>query len=127
MLILSCGCLQTAPAPAPVPTVTSTVDVIIIPETTTLVTMEKQINITATETKTEVIVQYNGGPDAADLVTLKIRVNNQDDTTILRTITNPVVGAEYIFTYHGNANANVVNIVGVFTGGFEQTVLMAYL
>jgi hypothetical protein len=125
VLILICGCIQ--PASAPVPPVTSSVEVLTPVTTTPGVPVQKQVNITVTQTKSEVIIQYNGGPDASDLVALRIRIDNQDGTDVLRTITAPVIGQDYIFTYRGNANARTVNIVGVFTGGVEQTVLMYYV
>ncbi|NMB79991.1 MAG: hypothetical protein GYA23_12960 [Methanomicrobiales archaeon] len=122
--ILSAGCTQPAPQPAPAPTFMP--EPTPVPVVTTGVPVQKQINVTAVETATEVIVTYNGGADAADLVALKIRINNQDGTTIQRTILQPEPGAQWVFTYRGNANARLANIVGVFTGGVEQTVLMEY-
>ena len=97
------------------------------PAATTAPSAQKQINVTATKTPTEVIVQYNGGPDAADLLALNIRINNQNSQNVQRTITYPQIGAQYIFTYRGNADASVVNVVGQFRDGTEQTVLMAYV
>jgi hypothetical protein len=97
------------------------------PAATTAPTAQKQINVTARETKTEVIVQYDGGADAADLLALNIRINNQNSQNVQRTITDPKIGAEYVFTYRGNADASVVNVVGQFRDGTEQTVLMAYV
>jgi hypothetical protein len=94
---------------------------------TTAPSVQKQINVSATKTPTEVIVQYNGGPDAADLLALNIRINNQNSPNVQRLITNPTIGNNYVFTYLGSADARVVNVVGKFRDGTEQTVLMAYL
>jgi hypothetical protein len=127
--VLLAGCLQTAapPAPAAPPADAPPAIVTLPPAATTAAPVHKQLNITAEERKTEVIVRYNGGPDAADLVSLNIRINNQNSQNVQRTITDPVIGAEYIFTYRGVADASVVNVVGTFRDGTEQTVLMAYV
>jgi len=89
--------------------------------------VQKQVNFTVTESKTMVNVTYEGGPDAADLQSINIRIMNQDGTQFPRTIDNPVIGVPYLFTYRGNANAKYVNIVGTFTNGYQQTVLMYYM
>jgi hypothetical protein len=127
--ILICGCLQPAATPAPVAsaTLTPAPAETLPPAATTAPAAQKQINVTATKTQTEVIVQYNGGPDAADLLSLNIRINNMNGQNVQRPIANPQIGAQYVFTYRGNADATVVNIVGQFRDGTEQTVLMAYV
>jgi hypothetical protein len=119
---LVCGCTQPVPPQVPsTPAVT-----VATPETTGAVHIEKQIDINAVQNASQVVVQYNGGRDAADLVTLRIRINNRFEDSFQRTINNPVAGAQYVFTYQAPANAQSVNIVGVFRDGTEQTVLMAY-
>jgi hypothetical protein len=129
LVALICGCLQPAPAPSPVATPPATPGSLVTlpPAATTAPSAQKQINVTATKTQTEVIVQYNGGPDAADLLALNIRINNQNGQNVQRLITNPQISAQYVFTYRGNADATIVNIVGQFRDGTEQTVLMAYV
>lgn len=120
--VLVCGCSQPVSPQVPVtPVVTTAVPVI-----TGAVPVEKQIDISAVQNASQVVVQYNGGRDAADLVTLRIRINNRFEDSFQRTINNPVAGAQYVFTYQAPANAQSVNIVGVFRDGTEQTVLMAY-
>jgi hypothetical protein len=129
LVVIFSGCLQPAPAEVtvlttvPTPAVAETMP----PAVTTQPAEPKQINVTATKTPMEVIVQYNGGPDAADLTALNIRINNQNGQNVQRLITGPVVGARYVFTYQGAADANVVNVVGIFRDGSQQTVLMAYV
>jgi hypothetical protein len=130
LAVLICGCAQPlspSPATAATPAATLDIPVTMPPAATTTVQVQKQINLTATKKPTEVIVQYNGGPDAADLAALNIRINNQNSQNVQRTITDPAIGAQYVFTYQGAADASVVNVVGVFRDGTEQTVLMAYL
>lgn len=123
LIILVSGCIQ--PAPQPASTVTS------VPLPITSPTRDpdipRQVNFTATKAGSFVNVTYEGGPDAADLVSLNIRINNQNGQNVQRTITYPVIGSPYVFTYKGVADANVVNIVGTFSDGFQQTVLMYYL
>jgi hypothetical protein len=127
VLVLASGCLQPANIPAPTPTP----QFVVIPGTTAPVTVttiaEKQVSFAVTTSKTMLNITYNGGPDAADLQTINIKVTNQDGTVIPRTIETPTVGSTYVFTYRGNANPSVVNIIGTFTGGYQQTVLMYYV
>ena len=127
VLVLASGCLQPANTVAPTPTP----QFVVIPETTAPVAAttiaEKQLSFTVTTSKTMLNITYNGGPDAADLQTINIKVTNQDGTVIPRTIETPTVGSTYVFTYRGNANPSVVNIIGTFTGGYQQTVLMYYV
>jgi hypothetical protein len=82
------------------------------------------VNITATETATEVVIRVDGGNDAAALTSLNIRITNQDGTTIQRTIQSPVVGNPYKIQYFRIANAANVNIIGTFSDGYQQTLLM---
>ncbi|MDD4137299.1 MAG: hypothetical protein PHT99_05325 [Methanoregula sp.] len=126
ILVITCGCLQ--PAPATITPVQSPTEPVTLPTSvTTIMNMQKQVNFTVTESKTMVNVTYEGGPDAADLQSINIRIMNQDGTQFPRTIDNPVIGVPYLFTYRGNANAKYVNIVGTFTNGYQQTVLMYYM
>ena len=126
VLIITCGCLQAAPSTPPV-VQTPTEPVTLPTSVTTIMNVQKQVNFTVTESKTMVNVTYEGGPDAADLQSINIRIMNQDGTQFPRTIDNPVIGVPYLFTYRGNANAKYVNIVGTFTNGYQQTVLMYYM
>jgi hypothetical protein len=129
LVVIFSGCLQPEPPTAPSLTTVATpvVAETLPPAATTAPPAQKQINVTATGAPTEVIVQYNGGADAADLASLNIRINNQNSQNVQRTITNPAIGDRYVFTYRGVSDANVVNVVGEFRDGTEQTVLMAYL
>jgi len=129
--ILVCGCTQPAAQP-PVVTVTPTAtpvptQVTLPPATAATATVQKHLNFTVSTTDHELIIRYNGGPDAADVTALKVRVDNHNSQDIELTIAYPVIGKEYPFAYKGIPDPNVVNIVGVFTGGYEQTVLMYYV
>lgn len=124
LIVLVCGCIQSPSAPPVTPAETSGVSVFILPDTTATLNPLREINVTATETLSDVIIQYNGGKDAAALTALNIRITNQDGTTIQRTIQAPAIGKPYAISYFRNANADVVNIVGVFNDGSQQTVLM---
>jgi len=127
VLVLVSGCLQPANTVAPTPTP----QFIVISETTAPVVAttiaDKQVMFTVTPSKTMLNITYDGGPDAADLQSITIKVSNQDGTVIPRTIEYPAIGSTYVFTYRGNANPSVVNIIGTFTGGYQQTVLMYYV
>ena len=123
LLILICGCLQ--PSPEPVTVVTP------VPDATTVPTRDpavpRQVDFGVTEAGPYLNITITGGADAADMVAMNIRINNQNGQNVQRTITSPVIGSPYTFTYRGVADANVVNIVGTFSDGFQQTVLMYYV
>jgi hypothetical protein len=119
--ILTCGCLQ--PAPQPAPPVTTVPDT---PIPTTAPNMPRVVNFSVTQAASYVNVTCTGGPDAADMVAMNIRISNQNTQQVQRTITYPVIGMPYVFTYLGPADATVVNIVGTFRDGYQQTVLMYY-
>ena len=127
VLVLACGCLQPA-ANTPAPTLTP--QFIVIPSTTVPVVAttvaEKHLSFDVTKSEKAVTITLKDSPDTADLVALDVLINNQDGSKIKRTIVNPVVGFPYVFTYMGLANPTVVNIVGTFKGGYQQTVLMYY-
>ena len=124
LLVISCGCLQKTNTPVTT-TVLPTMAETLPPTATTI--MEKQLNFTVTSTTNSVNVTYNGGPDAADLQSLDIRVDNRAGSYNERTIVNPAIGSSYIFTYRGVSDASRVNIIGTFSNGYQQTVLMYYL
>ncbi len=131
LVLIVCGCSQpVTPVATPTPMLTPS------PVVTTQLTLtpsvsptpyQMQINVTAWQKGTDVNVQYNGGADAAYLTALKIQIDNFNGQNVMRTIDYPVVGNTYTFTYMGTANADRVNVVGVFKGGTEQTVLLAYV
>ena len=126
-----CGCTQpvtpvTTPTPmlTPLPVVTTQ---LALPPKVSTTPFQMQINVTAWQKGTDVNVQYNGGADAAYLTALKMQIDNFNGQSVKRTIDYPVVGNTYTFTYMGTADADRVNVVGVFQGGTEQTVLLVYL
>ena len=126
-----CGCSQPAtPVATPVPTMTPSPVItapMTVPPKVSLTPYQMQINLTAWQKGTDVNVQYNGGADVAYLTALKIQIDNFNGQSVKRTIDYPVVGSTYIFTYIGTADADRVNVVGVFQGGTEQTVLLTYV
>ncbi len=126
VLVLVSGCLQPANTVAPTPTP----QFVVIPSTTAPVVAttvpEKHLAFDVTKSEKAVTITLKESPDTADLVALDILINNQDGSKIKQTIVEPVVGFPYVFTYMGLANPTVVNIVGTFKGGYQQTVLMYY-
>lgn len=124
LLVLATGCIQSAaPKTTPVATVVQT------PATTAPVAAttvaEKHLIFNVTKSEKAVTITLDGG-DTSDLLALDVLISNQDDSKIKQTIVEPVVGYPYVFTYMGLANPTVVNIVGTFKGGYQQTVLMYY-
>lgn len=126
LLVLSAGCTtQTAPAaPTPAPAVVTVVET---PVEVLTVPAHKEINVTAWQTDRNVTVQYNGGRDAAFLTTLYIQIDNKNGQKIRRTILTPVTGSPIVFTYLGTVNADTVNVIGKFSDGTKQTVLLTYI
>ncbi|MGA2122121.1 MAG: hypothetical protein ABSG49_08765 [Methanoregula sp.] len=125
ILVIICGCLQ----PAPSNTSPATPAAPITPPVTATSNpnAQKQVNFTVTQAGSMLNITYDGGPDAADLASIAIRITNHDGTQITRTIDNPVVDYTYVFPYRGVANAAFVNIIGTFGNGYQQTVLMYYM
>ena len=127
LTLLVCGCIQSPSAPTVIPAETSGVSVLIPPDTTTTLHTRMEVTITAEETPSSVIVRIDGGDDAAALTSLNIRITNLDGSEIQRTIPFPVIAKPYVFTYRGYATAAKVNIVGTFSDGYQQTLLMTSL
>ncbi|PKL63889.1 MAG: hypothetical protein CVV32_11815 [Methanomicrobiales archaeon HGW-Methanomicrobiales-3] len=123
LLILICGCLQ--PSPQSVTVATPVPDATPVPTRDPAV--PRQVDFAVTEAGPYLNITITGGADAADMVAMNIRITNQNSQNVQRTITSPVIGSPYIFTYRGVADASVVNIVGTFSDGFQQTVLMYYV
>ena len=123
LLVISSGCIQ----PTTTPPVTTVVQTAVTPVPVVATTdTEKQLTFIVTKTEKTVNVTYTGGPDAADLLALKVRIDNQDSSVIEQTFPQPAVGTPFVFTYMGLANPTTVNIIGTFKGGYQQTVLMYY-
>lgn len=127
LTLFLCGCIQSPSAPTVTPAGTSGVSVLVPPDTMTTPHPRMAVTITAEETPTSVIVRIEGGNDAAALTSLNIRITNLDGSTIQRTIPYPVIAKPYEFTYRGYATAAKVNVVGTFSDGYQQTLLMTSL
>ena len=131
-LVSATGCLQprvSTPPVTPLPPVTSQPAASLtlpsaVPQTTV---PQKNVTFSVTQTDSNVTVTYTGGTDAPSLVSFVIQISNRDGTRgDPRTIQNPVIGNSYIFTYRGLANPAVLNIMGTFSDGTQQTILMYY-
>ena len=83
-----------------------------------------EVNVTARETANTVVIRVEGGKDAVSLSSLNVRITNLDGSVIQRTIPNPVTGESYRIEYYRTANAATVNIIGTFSDGFQQTLLL---
>lgn len=125
VLASASGCLQpTVPKTTPVPAVEPISVTTTIPPAATTVA-EKNLIFNVTKSEKAVTITLVGG-DTSDLLALDVIINNQDGTKFKQTIMEPVVGFPYVFSYLGYATPVVVNIVGTFKGGYQQTVLMYY-
>ncbi len=126
VLVLASGCIQPANTPVPTPTP----QFVVIPATTVPVVAttvaEKHLTFKVTKSDKAVTIILGEGPDTTDLVALDVLINNQDGSKIKQTLVEPVLGFPYVFTYMGLADPTVVNIIGTFKGGYQQTVLMYY-
>jgi len=123
LTVIICGCIQSPSAGPGTPAPTGGA-VVILPDTTATQHPQMAVDITATETTNEVVIQVHGGKDAAALASLNVRITNYDGPPIQRTILSPEIGKPYSIQYYRNANADRVNIVGTFSDGFQQTLLM---
>ncbi len=127
LLVVVAGCTSRS---APAATVTQTPVVMTTPATTVpvpAVTGPKEINVTAWQTDRNVTVQYNGGRDAALLSSLAIQIDNKNGQKIKRTVLSPSIGVPIVFAYLGTVNADTVNVIGKFSDGTKQTVLLVYI
>lgn len=122
LFLLSCGCIQSPAATVtPVPAgATGNIPA----DTTATAEPLRDVNVTALKTESEVIVTVNGGRDAAALASMGIRITNYDGSVITRMVSPVVIGKPYVFTYRVTANAARINIVGTFSDGRQQTILM---
>jgi hypothetical protein len=100
---------------------------VISAETTTTPQPERVVNISVTQSKNSVDIRVDGGKDAASLTSLHVRITNHDGTTVQRDIQSPETGRTYSIQYYRDANADKVNLVGTFSGGFQQTLLITTL
>jgi hypothetical protein len=126
--ILVAGCTQHTSSPA-TPTITQSVDLITPTASPTAVIADgtMQINVTAKRSGHDVIVTYTGGASAANLVALQIAIYNQNGQIVTRTMENPQPGDVYTFPYEGVPDPSNIDVVGIFTGGVQQTVLLTNL
>jgi len=127
LLILITGCTQTSSSPAtPVPTgVVALTTPTALPATSSpIIAGQMQINVTASQSGNDVVVGYNGGASAAYLTALNITIYNNNGQVVRRTMESPKPGDVYTFPYLGTPDPDNVDVIGVFTGDVEQTVLM---
>lgn len=127
VFVLMSGCIQ-SPAAAPVtPQQTGTVPVLDIPDATVAETARRDVTVTAEKMIDRVDIQVGGGKDAGALTSLSVRIRNYDGTSVQRNIPSPETGRTYSIQYFRNANAASINIIGTFSDGFQQTLLMTSL
>lgn len=118
--LLTCGCIQSPAVQAtPAPQLVGNPSAAMAPAP-----VPRDVNITAVKQDPDVIVVVNGGKDAGSLASMDIRITNYDGTIDTRTIMPVIIGRQYVFSYRGNANAARINIIGTFSDGFKQTILM---
>jgi hypothetical protein len=120
LLVMVGGCTQSPTTPKTAPTTT----IPTLSSMSMVATGPKQINVSAWKTEHDVRIQYNGGKDAADLISLKVQIDNQRELIIKRTFAYPQIGTIYPFLYSGTPDATSVNVIGVFSDGTQQTVLL---
>ena len=121
VVVLVAGCNQQAPpAATPVPTLPPVETAEETPAPTVSVPVEKSIDFNVKEDGSDLIVRYLGGPDSADLIALKISIENYSLLSRSEREDNPVINQEYVFPQMATANPDLVTIVGVFRDGTEQ-------
>jgi len=123
LMVIICGCTQ-SPIAVPVTPTPVAVSVVMFTDTTVTGHPGMAINITAEKTQSSVIIRLDGGSDAASLTSLNVRITNYDGVIVQRTIPSLELGKPYEIPYRGYSNAAKINIVGTFSGGYQQTLLM---
>jgi hypothetical protein len=126
LMVIICGCIQSPPAPLVTPT-PAAVPVVTLPDTTVTGHLRTAVNVTAEKTQGSVIIRLDGGVDAASLTSLNVRITNYDGNVVQRTIAYPEIGKPYEIPYRGYSNAAKINIIGTFSDGYQQTLLMTDL
>lgn len=124
VFLLMSGCIQSPSAAPATPQQTGTVTVVDIPETTVNEPSRRVVTVTAEKITDRVDIQVQGGKDAGALTSLSVRIRNYDGTSVQRVIPSPEAGRTYSIQYFRNANAANINIVGTFSDGYQQTLLM---
>lgn len=127
LTVIACGCIQSPSVPPVTPLETNEVTVTVPLETMVTPHPRMAVNMSAEQTPDSVIIRVDGGSDAKSLSSLNVRITNRDGTTIQRTISSPVIGNPYAIQYYRVANAANANIVGTFSDGYQQTLLMTSL
>jgi hypothetical protein len=100
---------------------------VMLPDTTATRHPPMAVNVTAEKTIDSVVIRVDGGRDAGALTSLAVHINNYDGTSVQRTIPAPGIGKPYSIQYFQNANARTINIIGTFSDGFQQTLLITSL
>ena len=98
-----------------------------LPDTTVTGHLLMAVNVTAEKTQGSVIIRIDGGSDAASLTSLDVRITNYGGVIVQRTIPSLEIGKPYEFPYRGYSNAAKIDIVGTFSDGYQQTLLMTDL
>jgi hypothetical protein len=124
VIMLMSGCIQSPPVAPVTPQQTGTVTVVDLPDTTVTEPSRRVVTVTAEKMIDRVDIRVQGGKDAADLSSLSVRIKNYDGTSVQRNIPSPEPGRTYSIQYFRNANAANINIVGTFSDGYQQTLLM---
>jgi hypothetical protein len=126
LTITLCGCIQSPAAAPDIPVQAAGADTL-LPATTATPHLPMAVNVSAEKTIDSVVIRVDGGRDAGALTSLSIHINNYDGTSVQRTIPAPGIGMPYSIQYYRNANARTANIVGTFSDGYQQTLLITSL
>jgi len=123
LMVIFSGCIQSPPS-APATPVPTPGEVILLPDTTATQHPRMAVNVSAEKMTDSVVISVDGGNDAGALTSLAVRINNYDGTSVQRTLQSPGIGKQYRIQYFRTANAANVNIIGTFSDGYQQTLLM---
>lgn len=124
VFLLLSGCIQSPSTTPATHQQTGTVTVVDLPEMTVNEPSRRVVTVTAEKMTDRVDIQVLGGKDAGSLTSLSVRIRNYDGTSVQRIIPSPEAGRTYSIQYFRNANAANINIVGTFSDGYQQTLLM---
>ena len=127
LTVIFCGCIQSPSTVLATPEPTAVDAVIMLPATTATLHLPMAVNVTAEKTPDSVVIRVEGGRDAGALTSLSVHINNDDGTSVQRTIPAPEIGRVYSIQYFRNANGRTANIIGTFSDGYQQTLLITSL
>jgi len=87
----------------------------------------KVVAATATQQGSDIIVTYQGGPDAQSVANITVSVTNSSGEMHNNSMETPTVGWSWTFESNGTSEKDHVVVVAEFTDGTSQVVLDTFV